>query len=242
MKGNGGITRMAANKQSRKQPSNKQLKIKINENGPYVVSGGIPLEEDIMISGIDGIPYEWRAGNKYPIKDKYMLCRCGQSKNPPFCDGTHSHIEFDGTETAGNKPFLKQAEEINGPELDLTDAPALCVHAGFCDRAGGVWNLVEYSDTPEARRIAIEEASDCPSGRLVVWDKDGNEIEPEFEPAIGLVIEDLEEGATGALWVRGGIPIEGADGTKYEIRNRVTLCRCGKSANKPFCDGNHLDE
>ena len=39
--------------------------------------------------------------------------------------------------------------------------------------------------------------------------------------------------------VRGGIQIESADGFKYEVRNRVTLCRCGKSQNKPFCDGTH---
>jgi CDGSH-type Zn-finger protein len=41
------------------------------------------------------------------------------------------------------------------------------------------------------------------------------------------------------LWVRGGIPVISADGFAYEVRNRVTLCRCGASANKPFCDGSH---
>jgi len=34
----------------------------------------------------------------------------------------------------------------------------------------------------------------------------------------------------------------GADGRAYEVRNRVSLCRCGKSKNKPFCDGSHLEE
>ena len=42
------------------------------------------------------------------------------------------------------------------------------------------------------------------------------------------------------IWVKGGIRIEGADGRSYEIRNRVTLCRCGQSSNKPFCDGTHV--
>ena len=36
-------------------------------------------------------------------------------------------------------------------------------------------------------------------------------------------------------------PIEGADGEAYEARNRVTLCRCGASNNKPFCDGKHVE-
>ena len=36
-----------------------------------------------------------------------------------------------------------------------------------------------------------------------------------------------------------GIQIESEDGTLYEVRNRVTLCRCGKSSNMPFCNGSH---
>ena len=88
--------------------------------------------------------------------------------------------------------------------------------------------------------MAIQEACDCPSGRLVAWDQDGKAIEPVFEPSIGLV-EDTEAGKMGPIWVRGGIPIESADGAGYEIRNRVTLCRCGKSSNKPFCDSSHLE-
>jgi CDGSH-type Zn-finger protein len=42
--------------------------------------------------------------------------------------------------------------------------------------------------------------------------------------------------------VRGEIPIQSADGKIYRIRNRVTLCRCGKSLNKPFCDSSHYPE
>lgn len=64
-------------------------------------------------------------------------------------------------------------------------------------------------------------------------------IEPEFEPSIEL-IEDPQEKASGPIWLKGGIELEAADGTKYETRNRVTLCRCGKSHNKPFCDGSHI--
>ena len=232
---------MATNKQACKKPSNNRFKIKVSRNGPYIVSGGIPLAENIIITDAKGISYKWRAGKKYMLQGTYELCRCGQSKNKPFCDGTHQHIRFDGTETANREPYLNQAKEINGPDLKLTDAPALCVHARFCDRAGGIWKCTEQSSDPEARRIAIEEAGDCPSGRLVVWDKEGNEIEPEFKPSIELV-EDPYTGVSGPLWVRGGILVESADGTTYEIRNRVTLCRCGKSANKPFCDGTHLNK
>ncbi|MEK7354026.1 MAG: CDGSH iron-sulfur domain-containing protein [Chloroflexota bacterium] len=230
---------MSTNKRATKKPSSTKFKIKVSKNGPYVVSGGVPLRVNRVVLDAKGIPYQWKQGEKFSVEEPYELCRCGKSKTMPFCDGTHEHIEFDGAETASRKPFLSQAKVLKGPDLTLTDLPKLCVHAGFCDRAGGIWNLTQYSDTPEARRIAIEEAANCPSGRLLVWDKDGNPIEPELEPSIELV-EDPSRDVSGPFWVRGGIPIESADGATYEIRNRVTLCRCGKSKNKPFCDGLHI--
>jgi CDGSH-type Zn-finger protein len=213
-------------------------KVRVSKDGPYLVSGGIPLTKQII--GIDaaGDSYKWSEGQKCPSKDNYAICRCGRSKNKPFCDGTHNKVNFDGTETASREPYLNQAERIDGPALELTDAVELCASARFCERAGGIWNLTEQSEDSEAKRIAIEEAGNCPSGRLVAWDKNGKDIEPKFEPSIG-VVEDPQKGMRGPIWVRGGIPVESADGSVYEIRNRVTLCRCGKSSNKPFCDGSH---
>ena len=149
-------------------------------------------------------------------------------------------MQFDGTETASREPYLDQADETQGPTLRLTDVLLLCANAGFCTRCGGTWDLTGRSGDPEARQTAIEQASNCPSGRLVAWEKDGPAIEPDLEPSIG-VTENPLTGARGSIWVRGGIPIEAADGTVYEVRNRVTLCGCGTSANKPFCDGCHSE-
>lgn len=217
-------------------------RIKVSKNGPYLVSGGIPIVEQIICTDSEGTPNEWRTGRKYPSQERCGLCRCGQSRNKPFCDGTHMRVDFDGTETASRKPYLKQAKEINGPALKLTDAEILCASARFCHRAGGIWNLVPRSDNPKDGKTAAEEARRCPSGRLVVWDrKTGKPDEPKLERSIGL-IEDPPIGVSGPIWVRGGIPIESADGKTYEIRNRVTLCRCGKSSNKPFCDSSHYSE
>jgi CDGSH-type Zn-finger protein len=63
-------------------------------------------------------------------------------------------------------------------------------------------------------------------------------IEHPLAPAIG-VVEDPALGCSGPLYVQGGIPIHSSDGKRYEVRNRVALCRCGVSANKPFCNGSH---
>jgi len=230
---------MATRKKTASKTSTGGAKIKVSNNGPYLVSGGIPLAEESIVADSDGAAAKWRAGKKFSTKEKYALCRCGQAATKPYCDGTHQKVNFDGTETASRDRYLDQAERTDGPALTLTDAVALCAGARFCDRAGGIWDLVEQADDPEAKDIAIQEAADCPSGRLVVWNENGNPIEPDFTPSIK-VVEDPPAGVSGPLWVRGGIPVESADGTTYEIRNRVTLCRCGRSANKPFCDASHV--
>ena len=79
----------------------------------------------------------------------------------------------------------------------------------------------------------------CPSGRLVARDNaTGQAIEPALTPSLVLV-EDPYEASSGPIFVRGGVEIIGADGVAWETRNRVTLCRCGQSKTKPFCDGTH---
>jgi CDGSH-type Zn-finger protein len=215
-------------------------KIRVIKDGPYLVTGNPPLARAVTKIGADNEPEKWETGPDYPRREAFSLCRCGRSNNKPFCDGTHIPTAFDGTETAPHKNYLDLAEKNVGPGLDLTDAACFCSIARFCHRAGDTWTLTEKSDDPEAKRIAVEEAGDCPSGRLVAWDKEtGTPLEPPFEPSLGLII-DTKHMAGGPLWVKGGIPVESADGFTYEVRNRVTLCRCGESKNKPFCDGTHV--
>jgi CDGSH-type Zn-finger protein len=214
-------------------------KIEVLKNGPYLVSGDLPLSEQWIVTNEEGDSLDYREGKKYPAQAQYALCRCGQSGNKPFCDGTHKKVAFDGTETASREHYLKQAETIEGPTVRLTDAESLCAFARFCDPKGRIWNLVEKTDDPEARKIVEYEAGHCPAGRLVAWDKNtGKAIEPKFAPSLGL-IEDTEKQVSGPIWARGGIPVVAADGKTYEVRNRMTLCRCGRSSNKPFCDGSH---
>lgn len=218
---------------------NKEMKIKILKDGPYLVKGGVPLYQQIIVTDDEGHTRELIDEKEYPQKETYTLCRCGESKNKPYCDGTHDKIGFDGTETAIRKPYIEKAEIFEGPELKLTDAHEFCDHSRFCLRAGGIRNLIKKSDDPEAKKTAIEEAMICPSGRLVLWDKKtGRPFEKKFEPSI-VLIHDPQKGCEGPIWVRGGISIESSDGNIYEARNRITLCRCGKSENKPYCDGSH---
>jgi CDGSH-type Zn-finger protein len=217
----------------------ENARIKVTKNGPYIVTGGIPLLRMIIETDSHGDPYRWREVEKYPQRESYTLCRCGKSGNKPYCDGTHTKVQFNGAETASSEPYLENVKEYDGPELRLTDKRELCVGAAFCVRDANIWNLTTHSDRLGFQEIAIEEAANCPSGRLVVWDIQGNSIEPAYEPSI--VVTEHEDGLPGPLWIRGEVEIESVDGISYEKRNRVTVCSCGESKNKPLCDGSHFE-
>ena len=83
------------------------------------MTGGLPLSEQWIVTNAEGDSLDYREGKKHPAPPQYALCRCGQSGNKPFCDGTHQKVKFDGTETASHEPYLKQAETIDGPTLRL---------------------------------------------------------------------------------------------------------------------------
>lgn len=231
---------MPKNKKSVQHASARLMRIKVSDCGPYLVSGKVPLQEETIESDSSGDAVAWRPGAKIETPDSYALCRCGHSENKPFCDGSHVAASFDGMETAGREEYLDRPEVTKGPTLDMTDTQQLCAGSRFCDAAEGTWSLVEESDNPKSARLAKEQACNCPSGRLTVYDKNGKALEPDLKPSIGVVADEAIH-ENGPLWVRGGIPVEAADGRTYKIRNRVTLCRCGRSANKPFCDARHSE-
>lgn len=216
-----------------------QVRVTITKDGPYMVTGNIPLAKQIIGTDAEGSSEVWIERHKYPEQHAYALCRCGQSQKKPFCDGSHAQVGFDGAETASRESYVDQAQVLDGPTMQLTDVENLCAFGRFCDPNGQVWNQVSSTDDPEVRENFIRQVGNCPAGRLVAWDKaTGKAIEPELPISIGLV-EDPAQQCSGPIWLRGGIPVVSSDGFVYEVRNRVTLCRCGESQNKPFCDGTH---
>lgn len=217
------------------------MRITIVEDGPYLVSGNVPLTEDAIVESADGSHLEYHRVREYDTKDSYALCRCGQSKNKPFCDGSHAHVHFDGTETASKAPYLQRADEYPGPELDLLDDNR-CAYARLCHRHNvDVWTLTEEANDEASGREAIGGSWNCPTGRLEHHNaRTGEAYEQDLEPGITL-LEDTQEGVSGPMFVHGGIALVGADGHQYELRNRYALCRCGASTNKPFCDAMHVN-
>jgi CDGSH-type Zn-finger protein/ferredoxin len=65
------------------KPSASEFKITASENGPYLIeTGGRP------------VVVRRRGGEEVVERAVIALCRCGQSSNKPFCDGTHKSAEF----------------------------------------------------------------------------------------------------------------------------------------------------
>ena len=200
-------------------------------NGPLLVSGEIPLYRRRAVESEHGEPLVWETTARLPSRGRYALCRCGQSANRPFCDGTHAKQGFAAEDTAGGT-YAERSTELGGTGITVRDDRSVCVHAGFCGtRLTNIWKQVPETAESTVRAQVIAMVGNCPSGALT-FTFGGGDVEPLLPQAIA-VTDD------GPLWVTGGVEVTTSDGTTLETRNRVTLCRCGASANKPLCDGAH---
>lgn len=192
-------------------------KIEERENGPLVVSGVAEM------AGADG---------SIEVKEVMALCRCGASKNKPFCDGSHNETGFEsrGGTPAGRDRLIAYA----GADVTVNYNPLLCSHAAECGRlAKHVFNPAQKPWVqPDNGTVAEVEAvvAACPSGALSLAGP-----EHRFEDRPPIVVE-----RHGPYWVNDippPAPIEAEGGTP----DKYVLCRCGLSGNKPFCDGSHRD-
>ena len=220
-------------------------RIIIKPDGPYTVQGNIPLVRKTQVVSEYGEPITWQKGEIIPTSGEYDLCRCGHSKEKPFCDCTHSDIGFDGTETADTGPTVGRQEIYDGTTHIVVKRDfSLCTDAGFCGtRFAGIEEIVRRTDDTQVRSQVMAMIERCPSGSLTYSIETGApDIEPDLPEQIAVTTEIESTGPIeGPLWVTGSIPIERADGQPFEIRNRVTLCSCGRSKNKPLCDGVHRE-
>lgn len=213
--------------------------ITIVKDGPYIVKGAVPLGEDALVAAPEGDHMQYNRVRDYEVGGEYHLCRCGASAHKPFCDGAHEAAGFDGAETASRAPFDERADVYEGDALRLLDDNR-CAFARLCHRReGDVWQLTEKGGS-ELAQEAVAASWHCPTGRLEHHDRATGEVcEQTFEPSL-VILQDTQKHASGPIFVRGGIPLVGADGHEYERRNRYALCRCGSSTDKPFCDAKHV--
>ncbi len=177
------------------------------------------------------------ANQKGPIdtKETMALCRCGGSANKPFCDGTHAKNGFSSAKLEGR--IEDKRENYTGKKITIHDNRGICAHAGRCtDGLSSVFRLNEepwiHPDAADVEEI-IATIKKCPSGALSYSvddvehrDRDNN------EPAIFIA-------PNGPYVVSGGPDLVDTERCEGSSKEHFTMCRCGGSKNKPFCDGTH---
>lgn len=226
-------------------PDQTGPKIIVERNGPYLVSGGVPLVRKTQIVTEYGEPVAWQKGETLPTGETYRLCRCGQSANKPFCDDSHLRVNFDGTETAETSLTVERRITLKGgTRIVVRRDYSLCIDSGYCgNRLTNIQKMVPHTDDTQIRAQVIAMVERCPSGSYTyAIEEAGPDIEPDLPVQIAVVTEITSDGPiAGPLWVTGGIPIERSDGQPFETRQRVTICCCGRSKCKPLCDGTHRE-
>ena len=173
-------------------------------------------------------------GKEYPLEQVTALCRCGKSKNKPYCDGSHNEKGLNEIKSEKRKPDLTR--DYTGKDIIIHFNLGVCSHNGACVRGlPEVFNVRRkpwiMADNAPVEEI-IETIKKCPSGALS-YTIDGIKY-TNFKDKQEIVIQK-----NGPYQVGGGIVLKDDQGSKPEIATQYELCRCGLSKNKPFCDGAH---
>lgn len=173
-------------------------------------------------------------GKIFPLEPVTSLCRCGASKMKPYCDGSHSRVNFTGEKSADRVP--DRLKEYRGKNITVVDNRGVCSHDGECIRTlPSVFRVHKrpWID-PDADTVqrTVETIEMCPSGALSY--RIGFTRHQDLHRPAAIIIEQ-----GGPLNIQGGIPLYDDMGSKSESGEHYSLCRCGASLNKPFCDGSH---
>lgn len=176
------------------------------------------------------------SSQKGPIKteETIALCRCGKSSKKPYCDGSHAKIGFSSDNT--EQHLENKCDNYTGQKLTIHDNRSICAHAGVCtDNLSSVFRMKQepWID-PDAANLdeVIAVIKNCPSGALSYTLGGTCSTEQRQEAEIFI--------APNGPYVVSGCPdLNGSEWREGASKQQYTLCRCGASKNKPFCDGSH---
>ncbi len=192
------------------------------QDGPYIVKN---------VSQMIG-----KGGQSINTKPTMALCRCGQSASKPFCDGTHSKIGFSGdvnTDRTGDRK-----KSYVGEKITIYDNRGLCAHAGVCTKNLSTVFRMKQSPWIDADQASVDEIKavidQCPSGALGYSVGDEETVTASSQSVITVI-------PNGPYKITGDVKIENVEDYHGGNDTSRTLCRCGHSNNKPFCDGSHYD-
>ena len=129
-------------------------------------------------------------------------------------------------------------KKYSNGEVTVVWKPNLCIHSENCFH--GLPQVFDPSNKPwvnvqgAATEVIVQQIKKCPSGALSYFLNDQKD-EPVAQPSPVIV----EISPNGPLLVHGNLLVKSPDGSVVQREKLTALCRCGGSANKPFCDGSH---
>jgi CDGSH-type Zn-finger protein len=186
----------------------------------------------LLVTNIDSLTSS--KGGALPTSPQMALCRCGGSKHKPFCDGTHARIGFTSDRDPAHTP--DGVVDYPGAEITVHFNRLQCSTAEECVR--GLAKVFQHGRKPwiepdhaRAEQV-VEVIHRCPSGALRYTHKGAPGPNHAHPPGIR-VRKD------GPYEVKGGVPLRAPFSMEGASQQIYTLCRCGASRNKPFCDGSH---
>ena len=144
-------------------------------------------------------------------------------------------------------------KKYSNGEVTVVWKPGQCSHSTICwKQATGLPEVFDPKNRPWINPNAcstetiIEQVKKCPSGALSYFLEEAKtEVKKEENPEKSLKataenITKIEIVANGPYLLNGIFEITDNQGKKHEAGQSCALCRCGGSANKPFCDGTHV--
>lgn len=205
--------------------------IKVIKNGPFELSG-------ITHFRTAGGHIKRLKANEEGI---VVMCRCGQSFEKPYCDGSHIIFEFDD-----EKAPHRQADKVDvfvGEDITIYENKGVCSHRGICYEDLKAVFVMTGPDHIIPNGGCVEDIIDickrCPSGALSFSLPGGQRI-LKGEASPGEVrMAPRRYGFDGPIEVLGGVGFVDDAGNTPESPDHYSLCRCGASYNKPFCSGQH---
>ena len=182
---------------------------------------------------VDCVDAVWmKDGKKLEVENPSHPCRCGKSKNKPFCDGSHVKEGFESKKEISDEVV----QTYKGKELTINFNRSICAGASECVKglssvfkSGDGSNWI-FPDEGSSENI-IKTVSACPSGALSYTIEGKTSIDTRTKPSINIIKD-------GPYAVEG-IKLEGMSVPTNFSSTKYALCRCGFSKNKPYCDYSH---
>jgi len=192
--------------------------IKEIEDGPLILE----MDKPLLI----------KDGELIPSKPTVYLCRCGQSSKKPFCDGTHKEKGFTSKREI-SKEFL---EDYKGKDITVHFNRSICAGTSSCVKGSpSVFLSGERKDWIRPNEDSVESIiatiKTCPSGALSYSINDSLHLDTRETPKV-TIVKNGPYSVEGVVCKHKNLP-------NNFCESKYTLCRCGFSKNKPYCDYSH---